>query len=163
MNSIIERVKNGEEIKALSWKDPYGFLMLHDKIETRSWNTNYRGLVLICITKKPYRKQEVMKISGINIFNKIIKIISNYRAVTESSISANAGNAIAVGELINCRSMKKEDEEKCFVKYYPELFCHVYKDVTPIIPFPWKGKQGWSNVPEDIVKEIKFYKNETTL
>ena len=48
-----------EPIKALSWKQPYASLMLKGKIETRSWPTNYRGLVLICASKAPYSIKEI--------------------------------------------------------------------------------------------------------
>lgn len=66
------------------------------------------------------------------------------------------GYAIAIGKLIDCRPMTKDDEEKCFVKYSPNLFCHVYENVRPIKPIIWKGVQGWKIVSFDIIEKIEF-------
>jgi len=125
-----------EIVKALSWKEPFASLMLHGKIEPRTWKTNYRGLVLICTSQKPYSYREVERIAG-KIQNERILEIS-------ASINFIYGYAIATGRLIDCRPMQPEDENKCFVKYNPELYCHVYENVKAIRPFAWKGKRGWT-------------------
>jgi hypothetical protein len=66
------------------------------------------------------------------------------------------GYAIAVGKLVGSRIMQPEDEDKCFVQYNGKRWCHIYKDVMPIEPFPWKGSQGWGKVDYDIRKQIKL-------
>lgn len=66
------------------------------------------------------------------------------------------GYAIAVGRLIDCRKMKPEDEDKTFVKYRPDLYCHIYQDVRPIKPIAWKGSQGWRTVEQEIINKIVF-------
>lgn len=35
------------EIRALWWKEPFGTLMTYGKVETRVWDTKYRGWVLL--------------------------------------------------------------------------------------------------------------------
>ncbi len=140
------------EIKALSWKEPYASLMLHGKIETRTWNTNYRGLVLICASQKPYKKAEFMVISGYAQSQRIFTTLNNL------THKEQLGKAIAIGELIHCRLMQPEDEDKCFVKYAPGKFCHIYTNVQAIEPFDWKGCQGWKNVTQEIINKIKFLK-----
>lgn len=42
-------------MKAISVKDPWAGMILHGEklIETRTWKTNYRGDLLICVSKKP--------------------------------------------------------------------------------------------------------------
>lgn len=132
------------EIKALFWKQPYANLMLHGKIETRTWNTNYRGLVLICASKIPYTKNLVKLISG--------ELIQNVLQNEEIKL----GQAIAVGELIDCRLMKPDDESKCFVKYNPNLYCHIYKNVREIESFEITGQIGWMNLNDDILNKIKY-------
>ena len=142
------------ELKALSWKQPFAELMLHGKIETRTWNTHYRGLVLICSSKKGYNFNQVHNISGDKQFPIITNVLgrnndhwlNNYRS----------GIAIAVGRLVNSRPMTKKDEDSCFVEYNPGLWCHAYEDVREIEPLAWKGSQGWKNVPEEFIKQIKF-------
>lgn len=131
-------------MKALFWKQPYANLMLHGKIETRTWNTNYRGLVLICASKIPYTTSIVNIISDMNIY----EMLKNEKI--------ELGSAIAVGNLVDCRLMKPEDEKQCFVKYSPNLYCHVYEDVKAIEPFKLKGQVGWMNIDDEILNKIKY-------
>lgn len=147
---------NNEEIRALSWKEPFASLMLHGKIETRTWDTKYRGLVLICASKKRYTLWEVDSICGGDrteegmrkaerIAGKIVGILGQFW----NNGTLISGNAIGIGRLIDSRPMKLEDEEKCFVAFNPDLYCHVYEYVRPIKPFPWKGSQGWKRLTEE--------------
>lgn len=136
-------------MKALTWKEPFASLMLHGKIETRTWNTNYRGLVLICAGKRYYSYSEIQNISG---GFKTIKIRDLFY---DNKLKQQCGMAIAIGTLVDSRPMKPEDEDRCFVQYHPDLYCHVYTDVFAIEPFAWKGSQGWKNVPQYIINSIK--------
>lgn len=137
-------------MKALSWKEPYASLMLHGKVETRTWYTDYRGPVLICGSKQSYLPYQVALISG-----EIQSIrISNLRET--APIYLKNGFAFAVGNLVNCDRMMPEDEDRCFVAFNSKLFCHIYENVREIEPFPWKGSQRWKNVPEEIIKSIIY-------
>jgi hypothetical protein len=53
-----------------------------------------------------------------------------------------AGYALAVAELIDCRPMTKDDEEKACCKIYPNAYAWVLENIMPITPFPVKGKLG---------------------
>jgi hypothetical protein len=143
-------------MRALSWKDPYASLMLHGKIETRKWKTNHRGPVLICCSKKPYSLHAIVNISGAEQTQRIRKVLG------DEWPSVN-GMAIAIGNLVDCRPMTPEDENACFVKYQPGLWCHIYKEVKPIKPFPFKGKQGWSNVGDALLEKLGFKVTYTIL
>jgi hypothetical protein len=149
----IDELKEGH-ILALSWKQPYAQLMLHGKIETRTWKTNYRGLVLICSSIKGYNSFQIEDISG--NMNKIILAI--LRPDQDCAIPSPYpfGEAIAIGRLIDCRPMVRVDEFKTFVLYRPSLYCHIYEDVTAIKPIPFKGSQKWQKVSQDIINQIKF-------
>jgi hypothetical protein len=136
-----------EKLLALSWKQPYAELMLKGKIETRTWNTNYRGWVLICASKQPYFTEQLRRISG----GKQLVRMGDFLAKINPGFE---GKAIAIGRLVDCRPMRKEDEDKCFVQFFPDLFCHVYEDVQAIEPIPWKGKQGWSEVSPEVKAKI---------
>ena len=59
--------------------------------------------------------------------------------------------------------MQKEDENLGFVQYNPVLWCHIYQNVKPIVPFLFKGRQGWTNVDESILKQIKYESIEEQL
>lgn len=141
---------NNEEIRALSWKEPFALLMLHGKIETRTWATSYRGLVLICASKSEYTLKTIDLMCGEQLAGKIVGKIGQFWARRLTS----HGKAIAIGRLIDCRKMRPEDEDKCFVKYRPNLYCHIYEYVRPIDPFHWKGSQGWKRLKEDEKSKI---------
>jgi len=140
------------DMRALSWKQPFASLMLHGKIETRTWKTDYRGLVLICASKKSYSLKEILSICGDYQYHRIVDTLG----YETSQFDDVCGYAITVGDLVDCRKMTKEDENKCFVNYNPDLWCHIYQNVKPITPIPFKGKQGWSTVDENIFKQIKY-------
>ncbi len=118
MNEL--KQENNIIIRQLSWKQPFASLMLHGKIETRRWKTNYRGLVLICASKQLYSEDVLESISG---HNQIIRIINMLHPI---NLEDTLGKTIAVGNLADCRPMQPSDEDSCFVKYYPDLFCHIY-------------------------------------
>ncbi len=139
-------------VRALSWKQPYCSLMLppHNKVETRVWHTKYRGWVLMCASQVPYSHDQLIDIAGEHQADRI------YRAYgeTDRRTSLPYGVAIGIGLLVDCYPMQQEDEDNCFVEYNPKLFCHVYENVHPIMPIPWKGKQGWSTVPKSVLEQI---------
>jgi hypothetical protein len=137
-------------MRALSWKQPFAQLMLTGKIETRKWPTKYRGEVLICASQKGYT------------FTELINMTTHFQSIQIGFMFPPAechlptGVAIAVGTLVDCRRMTEADEAKTFVKYNAELWCHVYENVRPIIPIPFKGRQGWGKVTDEIKEKIKF-------
>jgi hypothetical protein len=145
--------KPSDPIMALSWKQPFGTAMLYGKIETRTWNTKYRGWVLICTSKQPYALSSVLNICGDDLYQNMINKIKY------DPTAFLYGYAIAVGKLIDCRPMQRKDEEKTFVQWQPgmqaaHLYCHVYEQVQAIQPFPWMGVLGF--------KELNDYRDDAT-
>lgn len=145
-----------QKLMALSWKQPYADLMLHGKIETRTWNTNYRGWVLICSSKQAYKYQSLLNICGgiYAYLDRIIKHFSDFDAIMENRL--RSGQAIAIGKLVDSRPMTYDDQQKAFVHYHDDLYCHIYEDVRPIEPFDWKGSQGFREVTEAEKAKIVF-------
>lgn len=134
------------EIRALSWKQPYASMMLHGKQETRSWNTKYTGLVLICASLQPYNTTQLCSISGAHYARQILNLVNPKEAPK--------GMAIALGRLVGSRPMKEADMDTTFVSYYEDLFVHIYSHVRAIKPFPWKGKQGWTTLSQEQKQQI---------
>ena len=142
-----------QPIRALSWKEPFASLMLRGKIETRTWSTKYRGWVLICASKAPYRQQQLDSIAS------PLQQIRMWHAlkVTEASnIEIFPGKAIAIGWLGACRKMDPSEEDRCFVDWHPGLYCHIYVHVHPIVHFDWKGSLGWKTLGEEDRAKIKL-------
>lgn len=140
-----------QPLRALSWKQPFADLMLHGKIETRTWPTKYRGWVLICASKKPYNHKQILSISGLQTR----RIRETLPMLYDLYLNDHLGKAIAIGYLTGCRPMIKKDEDRCFVQYHSDLWCHVYESVIPLRePMPWKGSQGWRDVPLEFKNTI---------
>jgi len=57
-----------------------------------------------------------------------------------------AGYALAVAELIDCRPMTKDDEEKACCQIYPRAQAWVLTNIRRIDPFPVNGKLGLYDV-----------------
>lgn len=51
-----------------------------------------------------------------------------------------SGKAFAVVDLVDCREMTKEDEEKACCEIYPKANSWVFENIKPITPFPVKGQ-----------------------
>lgn len=165
-----------ETLRALSWKQPYASLMLHGKVETRTWHTKYNGWVLICASKQPYHVRDIKAISGRQFIRAIESIggtvldhdvlgdavymqkelmpLGQAIAIGKLSLSQRMGNLLPTKKGIDVYPIKLDIENKTFVQYNPNLYMHTYVDVQPIVPFDWKGKQGWSTVSEEVKSEI---------
>lgn len=145
----MEKIFLNQSMSALSWKQPFGTAMLSGKIETRTWSTKYRGLVLICTSKTPYERDSLIEICREEQFEQLFYVIENDKTTFDKN-----GYAIAIGRLVDCRKMELSDEAKTFVKYRKDLYCHIYEDVKPIKPFAWKGAQSWKKVAPSIIDKI---------
>jgi hypothetical protein len=145
-------------MRALSWKQPYATMMLMGKIETRSWATDYRGLVLICASQNTYTKEEVIGISGTRVDN-LDSYYKRWGLKGRLHLDPDkfpTGVAIAVGELYDCRPMQRKDQDLAYVTYFPDLFCHFYRNVRAIKPFPFKGSMKWGKVTPEIESKIIY-------
>ena len=136
-----------QEIKGLSWKQPFAELMFHGKIETRVWNTDYRGWVLICATQKGFSIKDLWEMCPRAAMTKITKL---------PLAKMPQGKAIGVGYLHRTRYMLPDDIAQTYVGYKSGLICHEYKWVERIEPFDFKGQQRWSKLSVDIWNSIKF-------
>jgi len=151
-----------QNIKALSWKEPFASLMLKGKlIETRSWDTNYRGWVLMCASKQPYTLEIVKQITFSaeaelpyrNMTDKVKQLIGDNLYLRQYPM---LGKAFAIGWLCHSRLMNWSDEYEAFVAHQYGLYSHIYTAVQPIEPFDWKGAQEWQNVSDDVKNKIKL-------
>ena len=144
-------ISENETIRALSWKQPYASAMLHGKIETRTWHTNYRGWVLICTSKAPYSLNVARSISGKHLQNMVRE---TYNLPCAGHINST-GYAIGIAKLVDCYKMQPSDAAKAYVEFNPDLFCHVYENAQIIEPFEWKGSQGWRTLTNEQRSLIK--------
>lgn len=145
-----------ENMLALSWKEPFATLMIAgNKIETRTWETKVRGLVLICSSLKPYTTDESLAIMGQDNFNRAGNVFLATGMWPKLTTGPSTyGKAIGIGRLVDCRPMKSKDEERCFVEYSPDLWCHEYTEVQTIDPFPFVGGQKWRKIEVSLRQQL---------
>ncbi len=147
---LVHQLFPREKVMALSWKEPFCSLMSAGKIETRTWPTNYRGLVLMCTSVRSYNLSQLLNICGERQYNRVWDFLS------DQDKHVWCGYAISIGNLIDCRPMTPADKDQCYVKYHSDLWCHVYTDVRKIYPFAWKGMRKWTKVSPAIIEMINI-------
>ena len=104
-------------MKAISIKQPWAHLIATGKktIETRTWETYYRGELLIVSSK--------ISVKGYHGFGDL-----------------PLGQAVAVAILTDCRLMIKYDEESTLCDIYSGAYSWVLENIRQIKPFPVKGR-----------------------
>jgi len=109
-------------MKALSLTQPYANWICDGSkpIETRTWQTGYRGDLLICATKQ--------------------------KVYHEGVLIEPIGVALCVVEIVDCTPMAPHDEIAARVKWRPELWSWLIENVRKIKPFPVKGQLRIFNV-----------------
>jgi hypothetical protein len=123
-------------------------------IETRTWETSYRGDILIASSKKPVFKDKFIaqcpncfELAELQNFDAGgsdgIKLFCNEcgQWVDTEPLDLSAGGiALCVVRLVNCRPMTKADEPAARCRIYPRAVSWVLKDVRPVKPFPVIGQ-----------------------
>ena len=109
-------------MKALSLRQPYAsFIAIGRKtIETRTWQTNYRGPLLIVSSKGKMDRD----VPHAGLFN----------------FKLPFGMALATVDLIDCRPMRMEDVKAAMYPYHPDLYAWELSNIKKIDPFPVKGQ-----------------------
>lgn len=151
--AITQQMITDNEVRALSWKQPMAELMKYGKVETRTWATPYRGIVLICSSVVPYGDRELIDLCGPEQLARIIQVLGK-----KWTHSVKRGSAIAVGRLADCCAWQPSSllSHSTYVKHRPGLLFHIYEDVTPIETFPWRGQQGWKTLTPEEKAKIKI-------
>jgi len=134
-------------VRIITLNEPYASLMaFYGKQETRNRDTKVRGLVCIHSAQKPYGAKDVLEISGQSQYDRIQLSKMNY---------LNEGKIISIGYLTGTKFMgdypyeRDLIENRCFVKYSPNLWIWEFEDMTAIEPIPFKGSQGWSILTDE--------------
>lgn len=153
---MIEFLK-GEEVRGITMVQPYAYLMLppYNRIETRKWKTDYRGWVLICSSKKPFKGRDVFRKSNLKTLNLV-------QTLHDAGKLINA-HAIGIGRLVDCRKMEVGDAKRTYLrKRDPNLYCHIYEHVHPIVPVPILGTQKWKRLSQEFIDNLQLLSDEKT-
>jgi hypothetical protein len=147
------RKKGGVEVKkimkALSTWQPYASLLVYKikKYETRSWATNYKGLIAIHAAKKSAKS--VMNMLLPWVWQTIQHLLSPYYPKIEYPGNLPVGAVLGYGNLIACHLIDAEfiatlsEDEKLMGDYTLGRYAWEIVDVVMLDkPVPMAGKQG---------------------
>lgn len=110
-------------MKALSVKQPWANALVDGvkTIEIRSWSTPHRGPLLICASASP-------------------KNVFWYDTVDKINRVFYSGCIIGIVDLLECRLMKKTDEDAAICDYQKGAYAWVMRPITHCRPDPILGK-----------------------
>lgn len=113
-------------MKAISIRNPYAhFILCGEKnIECRTWQTDYRGDILICSSANPKVKNTI------------------------------CGHALCIARLDSIEPFKKEHLDGACMGAMPDrkAFAWHLTDIRVIKPFPVKGKLNFFNVDDSMIE-----------
>lgn len=135
---------NITDIRGLSLKQPWlSWIMLGEKtIETRYWETKFRGTLLLCASQKPHTLGDVYSIAGNDNYERM-KSLRNQLGVTAQlpkGVFSWDGCAVGLADLTDITPMNPADSTDAMVAYDPALFCWHLQNVRWINPFMMKGQ-----------------------
>lgn len=166
-------------MKAISLWQPWASAMAvgAKTIETRHWPTLVRGSIAIHAAKRCV-KGEILSLlcrgawQGAVVMPHIIHPRSEFHVE-----DLPYGAIVAVGTLVDCRPIETLTvgeldtrrysdadprklypfTERAFGDYSPGRFGWVFEDVKPLMnPIPFTGKQGFFNVPDELIREVEY-------
>ncbi len=126
-------------MKALSIKQPWAHLVIHGfdgkykTIETRVWQTHYRGQLLIVSSKLPVARPWLPGAKAEDM---------------------EFGKAIGIVDLVDCRAMTRRDEKAAMCGVYPDAFSWVFENARAIDPFEVSGRLRLYEVDYEIDQQL---------
>lgn len=148
----------GREVRGLWLKEPFATLTaFHGKVETRSWSTNYRGLVLICSSLKPFTNRHLFAMCGDALCHDIRKRVQpegkSYGSMPQGGV------AVCLTQLVEVRKLQEHDTHFINWRSGPywatEAFAWIFDDVIPVKPVPLRGQLGMPRLSDEIKAQIE--------
>lgn len=149
-------------MKGLTIHQPYATLIAAGvkHIETRSWATDYRGLVLIhagkrwdeevsgeCATAQAFVEEDVGIPGSLEV---LWPVLCDWKRTL--------GAGLAIANLVDCRAMEEAPNaiEESWGGFGPGRFGWVFEEIRPLaMPVPCRGAQGLWDVPEDVLGQVE--------
>lgn len=144
-------------MKALSLWQPWATLMAYDlkKVETRSWETKYRGLIIIHAAKKIVKPTD-----GDISTQPWIREALHYLGLKWEELPTGI---LAIREIVDCIKIFDSEPpgpgiahgrwERFFGDYRHGRYAWLTKDIKRFKkPIPFNGKQGLFNIPNEALR-----------
>ena len=157
-------------MKAISLWQPWASAMEigAKTIETRGWATKYRGPLAIHAAKRCKKQETLWMLASDWVWKGIFKVSGEDVPTSGDILGALPfGRIIAVANLIDCvgtDSLLDADvltanghREAALGDYSPGRYAWMTDNLRQLRkPIPWKGSQGFFNVPDDIINQVGF-------
>lgn len=129
--------------KALSVKIPWAPLIAsgHKTIELRTWNTKYRGPLLICSTARPRKSRDGILVPALDV---------------ETAFAAPAGVTLCIVTLADVRPATALDAQAACVE--PDIdrdFAWILEDRQYVPHVPFSGRLGLIDVDLEAIFGIR--------
>ena len=133
-------------MKALSIQQPWCDLIQnkHKLLEIRSWQTKYRGSLLICSSQKV---SSIFKIDKTKTEGE--KIYTFDPADPDFNDYLHYGKALFVCDLIKIEPFEKTHCEQAWLQYSPGFFAWHFTNIRAIEPFAVKGKLNFFEIENE--------------
>ncbi len=145
-----------DELPALSVRQPFASMLAfgNKHIEVRTWNTNYRGPVVIVSSKIPHGGfATVVKGKDTDIFPAAELLPVQIGRETDNTLFPY-GKTLAILNLVDVRPFKKADIKDSFFTPPGECFAWIFEDhKIQLQQKPVYGKVGIFKVPTSFIME----------
>jgi hypothetical protein len=148
-------------VKLISLWEPWATLMAigAKRIETRSWQTSYRGWLAIHASKGGLAKSQLRETLADLAFAKALECVE-----------LKPGHILAVVKLEDCCPMEDRgclpgvfsdypdldtQQERAFGDYHPDRWAWVTDALFRLEPIPYKASQGLCDVLPEALEEIR--------
>lgn len=138
-------------MKALSTKQPFAGLIAsgQKKYETRTWQTKYRGPLLICAGQRTHPLFDFYD------FRSGILGMRNHNAADRYEIDRGlirTGVMVCVVDLVDVVPFEKEMQADCCCDWYPDSFAWKLENPRQVEQINLKGKLNLFEVDDSLIK-----------
>jgi len=134
-------------MKALTVLQPYaGWIASRNKtIETRTWQTKFRGDLLIC--------------SGQRIHSLFKDDYKNHKGDWQNKWLNLFGKALCIVCIEDCKPMTFDDEKLAMCEHYPGAWSWYLSNIRQIKPFDIKGQLGLFDIDDSKIRVAEWHYN----
>mgnify|MGYP003584899692 CR=1 FL=1 len=141
-------------MKAISVRMPFPALIMAGikDLESRTWDTKFRGDLLICAGKTPHKlfREYDHTTNMLSLDNHYAE--SHYQVAEEFMLLG--GKACCVVNVVNVRFMYLSDMERACCDWEPDVYVWELKDIRPIEPFDVHGRLNFFEVDDSLIKYL---------
>lgn len=141
-------------MKALTVRQPFPALIMAGlkTLESRTWDTKFRGELLICAGKTAHSLFREYDVPAQRL------VLDNYYAPkyydVPKEFMLRDGQACCVVDVTDVRLMTREDETLACCDWYPDAYVFVLENIRLVEPFEVRGRLNFFEVDDKLIKYL---------